>query len=66
MKKFFYLCAMMLLSMDIMAQIDPYDRNWKVVVFDDFDQPNRQFDSTFQEPDSLWTAFSHWLHPSGP
>ena len=65
MKKFFYLCAMMLLSMDIMAQIDPYDRNWKVVVFDDFDQPNRQFDSTFQEPDSLWTAFSHWLHPSG-
>lgn len=65
MKKFVYLCGMMLLSINIMAQIDPYDRNWKVVVFDDFDQPNRQFDSTFQEPDSLWTAFSHWLHPSG-
>lgn len=65
MKKFVYLCGMMLLSMNIMAQIDPYDKNWDTIVFDDFDQPNRQFDSTFQEPDSLWTAFSHWLYPSG-
>jgi len=65
MKKYVYLCAMMLLSLDIMAQIDPYDKNWKTVVFDDFDQPNRQFDTTFQEPDSLWTAFSHWNDPSG-
>lgn len=65
MKKFVYLCGLILLSMNVMAQIDPYDQNWQTVVFDDFNQPNRQFDSTFQEPDSLWTAFSHWNYPSG-
>lgn len=56
---------MMLLCMNVMAQIDPYDRNWHVVVFDEFDQPNRQFDSTFREPYGLWLAFDPRLHPSG-
>lgn len=65
MKKFIYLCGMMLICMDIMAQIDPYDRNWETVVFDDFDEPNRQFDSTFQEPLRKWISFCPRLHPSG-
>lgn len=65
MKKIVYLCGMMLLSINMMAQIDPNDRNWEVVVFDDFDQPNRQFDSTFQEPLGKWISFSPRLYPSG-
>lgn len=68
MKKFVYLCAMMLLSMNIMAQIDPHDRNWKVVVFDDFDDTTLQFDNTFQQPDNgqwRWIAFSSRSDPSG-
>ena len=65
MKKFAYLCAMMLLSLNIMAQIDPYDRNWDTIVFDDFDQPNRYFDNTFQDSESLWISFCPRLYPSG-
>ena len=65
MKKFVYLCGMMLLCMNVMAQIDPYDRNWDTVVFDDFDEPNRQFDRTFQESEGKWISFSPSLWPSG-
>lgn len=36
MKKFLYLCAMMTLSMNMMAQIDLTDRNWNRVFNDDF------------------------------
>ena len=38
MKKFIYLCGMMLLSINMMAQIDLYDRNWNAVLIEDFDQ----------------------------
>lgn len=65
MKKFLYLCGMMLISLNMMAQIDPYDRNWDTIVLDDFDQPNRQFDNTFQEPLHNWIAFNLCLWPSG-
>jgi hypothetical protein len=39
MKKIIYLCAMMLLCLNMMAQIDPYDKNWDTIVFDDFSTP---------------------------
>ena len=65
MKKIIYLCAMMLLCLNMMAQIDPYDRNWIPIVQDSFNQPNRQFDSTFREPLDNWIAFSPRLFPSG-
>lgn len=65
MKKFIYLCGMILFSLDIMAQIDTYDMNWDNVVHDDFNEPNRQFDSTFQEPFHKWISFSPILYPSG-
>ena len=38
MKKFIYLCGIMLLSINMMAQIDLYDRNWNAVLIEDFDQ----------------------------
>ena len=65
MKKIVYLCGMILLSMNMMAQIDPYDKNWIRVVDDGFNEPHRQFDSTFQEPLGKWISFvpSNW--PSG-
>ena len=68
MKKFLYLCGMMLLCMNVMAQIDPYDRNWDTIVFDDFDDMTLQFDITFQQPDHgqwRWVSFSPRLDPSG-
>lgn len=57
MKKFVYLCGMMLLCMNMLAQIDPYDKNWDTIVYDHFDLPNREFDSTFQEPLGNWISF---------
>ena len=68
MKKFLYLCGMMLLCLNMMAQIDPYDRNWDTIVFDDFNDTTLQFDKTFQQPDHgqwRWISFSPRLHPSG-
>ena len=38
MKKFIYLCGMMLLSLNIMAQIDLNDRNWDTVLIENFDE----------------------------
>ena len=69
MKKFIYLCGMMLIATNIMAQIDPNDRNWDTIVFDDFEDITLQFDNTFQQPDHgqqwRWISFSPRLHPSG-
>lgn len=65
MKKFVYLCGMILLSMNMMAQIDTCDMNWEPVLIDDFDQPNRQFNNTFQEPSGKWISYAHSLWPSG-
>ena len=65
MRKIFYLCGMMLLCMDMMAQIDPYDQNWNTIVYDDFDEPNRQFNNSFQEPLGKWISFVPSLWPSG-
>ena len=62
MKKFIYLCGMMLLSLDMMAQIDLNDRNWDMVLFDDFTIPGRYWiDSSFISSDSVWKAYSSGL-----
>ncbi|MBR4468693.1 MAG: glycoside hydrolase family 16 protein [Bacteroidales bacterium] len=65
MKKFVYLCGIMLLCLNMMAQIDPYDRNWKTVVLDDFNESNRHFDTTFQETEGKWISFIPSSWPSG-
>ena len=62
MKKFIYLCGMMLLSLNIMAQIDLNDPNWDTVLFDDFTIPGRYWiDSSFISSDSVWKAYSNGL-----
>ena len=59
MKKFIYLCGMMLLCMNVMAQIDPYDQNWKPILIEDFSTPSRFWiDSSFLSSDSIWKAYS--------
>lgn len=67
MKKIIYLCAMMLLCTDIMAQIDLNDKNWGSgpVFYDNFDEANRQFDNIFQEPLGKWISYSKGAWPSG-
>lgn len=54
MKKIVYLCGMMLMTTNMMAQIDPNDRNWECVLNDDFNN-NR------------WDTWDSWLisHPQG-
>ncbi len=49
MKKFIYLCGMMLLSMNMMAQIDPYDKNWDTLLIEDFSGNNRGWGRDFIE-----------------
>ena len=58
MKKFVYLCGMILLSLNIMAQIDLNDKNWEPVVQDSFSTSNRHFDSTFRDTIGNWIAFT--------
>jgi len=62
MKKFIYICVMMLLYTNMMAQIDLDDKNWKNVLNDDFDLPGRYWiDSSFISSDSVWKAYSSGL-----
>lgn len=67
MKKFIYLCSAMLLCMNMMAQIDPYDKNWGTgpVFSDFFDVPNRYFNNMFQENLGKWISYSKGAWPSG-
>ena len=57
MKKFIYLCGMMLLSLNMMAQIDLNDPNWDTVFFDDF-TTNRSWRTSdwYSIPDLYWKA----------
>ena len=48
MKKFVYLCGMMLLSMNIMAQID-LSQGWSLVLDEQFSGSGRSWDSTYLE-----------------
>ena len=62
MKKFLYLCGMMLLSLNMMAQIDLDDQNWKCSLNEDFTTPGRYWiDSSFLSSDSVWKAYSSGL-----
>lgn len=60
MKKFIYLCGMMLLSLNMMAQIDLNDRNWDIdhAFIDEFNI-NRTWDtnSWLSLPDEVWKAY---------
>lgn len=55
----------MLLCLNTVAQIDPDDQNWECVLCDDFNETNRQFDNSFQEPLGKWISYAHSLWPSG-
>ena len=60
MKKFIYLCGMMLLSLNMMAQIDLNDRNWDWNhAFQDEFVTSRSWDTIdwYSVPDSVWRGF---------
>lgn len=58
MKKFIYLCGMMLLSLNMMAQIDLNDKNWRDSLVENFSTPNRSWDTaSFLSSDKLWRAY---------
>lgn len=70
MKKIIYLCGMMLLSMNIMAQIDLNDDNWECFIDEDFSGVrswDSHWDDTKNEPDykPLWRCFSYSNWNSG-
>lgn len=60
MKKFIYLCGMMLLSINIMAQID-LSQGWSLVLDEQFSGTGRSWDSTYLEkrPSNI-SDDSHW------
>lgn len=58
MKKLIYLIGLMLLSFNMMAQIDLNDRNWKRSLHEDFTTPGRTWDSySFKSSDGLWRGY---------
>ena len=57
MKKFLYLCAMMTLSMNMMAQIDLNDQNWNRVFQDDFTETGRNWYQWMSNPDKKWMGY---------
>ena len=62
MKRIIYFCGMMLLCLNMMAQIDLDDQNWKCSLNEDFTTPGRYWiDSSFLSSDSVWKAYSNGL-----
>ncbi len=61
MKKIVYLCVMMLLSVNMMAQIDLNDRNWDTILIENFDEGASywQWDSLnfLNDGDQSWKAY---------
>ena len=58
MKKLIYLCGMMLLSLNMMAQIDLNDQNWNDTLIEDFIIPGRTWNTlSFLSSDKLWRAY---------
>lgn len=60
MKKFLYLCGMMLMTTNMMAQIDPNDRNWVVVLEENFDEDASYWEwnrLSFANPSNTWRAY---------
>lgn len=69
MKKITYLCAMLLLSINAMAQIDLNDDNWELVIYDDFTGAGRGWHQyNFKElttpthTEALWCCFPMGWH----
>ena len=69
MKKFVYLCGMMLLSLNMMAQIDLDDRNWHCVLNEQFDESalHWQWDTLrfLNTGDYNWKAYLSTIAPKG-
>jgi len=69
MKKFIYLCGMMLFSFNVMAQIDLNDRNWKEVLIENFDEGVSywQWDTLrfLNLGDYSWKAYMGTIAPKG-
>ncbi len=69
MKKFIYLCGMMLLSLNMMAQIDLNDRNWDTVLIENFDEGASywQWDTLrfLNKGDYSWKAYMSTIAPKG-
>ena len=56
MKKILYLCVILALSTNTMAQFDTSDKNWRSVVNENFDKPGRTWNSSFLSlPPGLYT-----------
>ena len=71
MKKIVYLCVMMLISLDMTAQIDPYDRNWDTIFIEDF-SGNRSWSNLWEDQDAnspshvpIWKCFVDALWSDG-
>lgn len=64
MKKFVYLCGIILLSMNMMAQIDLNDKNWKEVLIKNFDDSLSYWEwnhNIFSNSDYSWKAYLGYL-----
>lgn len=48
MKKLVYICCLIVLSMNLKAQIDPYDNNWDTLLLDNFSNAS-------------WNTWDNWL-----
>ncbi len=62
MKKIFYLCTILLMSMNMMAQIDPYDNNWDTLFIEDFSRMrdwNNYWDDGGNGYPALWKCFAY-------
>ena len=59
MKKFVYLCGMMMLSLNMMAQIDLNDKNWDTVFIEDF-SGIRSWDSQWKDQRDIQNYSSIW------
>ena len=58
MKKIIYLCTLIILELNVVAQIDLNDWNWEMVFFDDFSNDGRSWDYYWKSnPDKKWQAY---------
>lgn len=71
MKKFIYLCGMMLLCMNVMAQIDLNDDNWECFIDENF-SGNRSWSNLWEDKDlndpnhvPFWRCFAYHRWNSG-
>ncbi len=70
MKKLIYLCGMMLLCMNVMAQIDLNDENWEEALYDGFISAGRGWNTynfheltTLEHPNAIWWCGAGAFYP---